>query len=74
MDTYSTQEATCQLKELLEKVLVERRHCRVTSEGGTVVVMPEDTYNNLSLTLELLSTPGLMESFSMNEIAQEAVS
>lgn len=74
MDTYSELEATCKLKELLEKVLLERRHCRVTSGSGTVVVMPEDTYQNLSLTLELLSTPGLMESFNMMELAQEAVS
>ena len=74
MDTYSTHEASCKINELLKKVLVERRHCRVTSNEGTVVVMPEETYQNLVVTLELLSTPGLMESFCLSEFAQEAAS
>lgn len=74
MDTYSTLEAKCRINELLGKVLSERRHCRITSDEGTVVVMPEDTYQNLVVTLELLSTPGLMESFNMMDEVQEAVS
>ncbi len=74
MDTYSTLEAKCQMNELLEKVLKDRRHCRITSDEGTVMVMPEETYQNLVVTLELLSTPGLMESMNMSEVVQEAVS
>lgn len=74
METYSASDAKSQINELLEKVLVERRHCRVVSGHGTVVVMPEDTYNNLVVTLELLSTPGLMENLNMMDEVQEAVS
>lgn len=74
MDTYSASEAKCQINELLEKVLVERRHCRIVSGHGPVIVMPEDTYQNLVVTLELLSTPGLLENLNMmDDIAQEAV-
>lgn len=72
MDTYTASEATCQINELLEKVLIDRRHCRVVSGHGTAIVMPEDTYQNLVVTLELLSTPGLLENFNMMDIAQEA--
>lgn len=74
MDTYTQEEARDRLSDLLHNTLEERRHCRITSEKGTVVMLPEETYQNLAVTLELLSTPGLLDSLNMDLEAQEAVS
>lgn len=74
METYTTQEAQDQFASLLKMVLEERRHLRVATEEGAVVVLPEETYRNLAVTLELLSTT-VVDNFNLDEeMAQEAVS
>lgn len=76
MDTYTQDEARERLNELVRSALEDRRHSRITSDEGSVVLLPEETYHNLAVTLELLSTPGLMDSINldMEAEAQEAVS
>lgn len=61
MNTYSIQEAKDNLLDLIEQIAQTREHVRVISAEGNVVVLPEETYENLLITLELLSTPGLMD-------------
>lgn len=74
MDTYTTQEAQDRLTELVDRALDEHKHCRITSDKGAVIILPEETYHNLAVTLELLSTPGLLESLRIDLEAHEAVS
>lgn len=62
MDTLSAEEARDQLTKLIELAAKDHRHFRITSADGSVIVLPEETYDNLLVTLELLSTPGMMES------------
>jgi len=38
----------------------------VTSEEGNVILLPEETYQNILVTLEFLSTPGLMQNIDFN--------
>lgn len=61
MNTYSIQEAKENLSRLVEEISQNRQHVRVISNEGNVVILPEETYENLLITLELLSTPGLMD-------------
>lgn len=61
MDTLTAQEAQNQLPQLIECAAKDLRQYRITSTEGNAVLLPEETYQNLVVTLELLSTPGLME-------------
>ena len=70
METLSVQEAKEQLIRLIKEASEERRHFRVTSQEGNIVIIPEETYDNLLVTLEVLSTPGLM---SLMDDEEEAV-
>ena len=62
MQTISAEVAKEQLGKLIETIISERQHYRITSSEGEVVMLPAETYDNLLVTLELLSTPGLMEN------------
>lgn len=75
MDSISAQDANKILMELVQKVAQEKNQIRITSDEGNVVVLSEETYENILVTLELLSTPGLMESlnFSQNFELEEGV-
>jgi len=59
MDTVSVEEVS--LRELISKINQDQKPCRITDNEQTVVVFPEEKYNDLLLTLEFLSTPGLLE-------------
>jgi antitoxin YefM len=63
MQTLTAQEAHAQFLKLIELSVQDNLQFRITSPEGTVIMVPEETYDNLMVTLELLSTPGLMESF-----------
>lgn len=52
------------LPEILERVKHENVQYKVVSPQGSVVILSEETYNNLLVTLECLATPGLLDSFS----------
>lgn len=61
MDTLTADEARENFRSIIQSASQELRRFRITSEEGSVVLLPEETYDNLLVTLELLSTPGLME-------------
>ncbi len=61
METYNLEEAQGQIKELVARTTLENRQFRITSAEGNVVLLSQETYDNLIVTLELLSTPGLMD-------------
>jgi antitoxin YefM len=61
MDTLSVSEAQEKLEHLIGLAAKDHRHFRISSDEGSVVLLPEETYDNLLVTLELLSTPALME-------------
>lgn len=62
MKTLTAEEAQHHLFSLIECAALDNQQYRITSEKGAVILLPEETYDNLMVTLELLSTPGLMES------------
>ncbi len=68
MKTLSVEEAKQQLETLIASSMNDHDHFRVTSDEGTVVMIPEETYNNIIVTLELLSTPGLFDSIKKKEV------
>jgi antitoxin YefM len=61
MDSYNLEEAKTNLTRILEKVSADQKLCRITSDHGNAVLLSEETYDNLLITLELLSTPGLID-------------
>lgn len=62
MDTLTVEQVDGQLLKLIDSATKNLKQFRVTSQEGTVIILPEETYDNLIVTLELLSTPGLMET------------
>lgn len=62
METLTAQEVQEQLQTLIASVT--RRQCkyRITSSEGTVVMLSEESYDNLMVTLEMLSTPIFLDS------------
>lgn len=64
MDNISAQDATKRLMELIQKATQDKSQFRITSDAGNVVLLPEETYENILVTLELLSTPGLMDNLN----------
>lgn len=66
MDTISAQEALHQLFQIIQVATQDKRQFRITSEAGNVIVLPEETYDNILVTLELLSTPGLMDNLNFS--------
>lgn len=62
MDTLNAHEAQSQLMKLIEIAIQDNQQYRLISPAGAVIMMPEETYDNLMVTLELLSTPGMMET------------
>ena len=62
MDNISAQKAMNQLSELIQAATEEKRQYRITSDEGNVILIPEETYENILVTLELLSTPGLLDN------------
>ena len=67
MDTIPCEEAKEKLSELISKANEQKRQFRIDSNEGSVVVLPQETYDNILVTLEVLSTPGLIERFSTVE-------
>ena len=61
METLSADELKNQIFEVISRSTKELQQFRVTSSEGTVVLLPEEMYDRLVVTLELLSTPGLLE-------------
>lgn len=61
MDTVTIEEASSSLRELISKINEDQTPCKITDNNQTVIVFPEQKYHDLLLTLEFLSTPGLLK-------------
>lgn len=66
MESISSDELQAGLLDVIKSATEKNQQFRVTSPEGAVVLLPEETYNHLIVTLELLSTPGLMEMVEAN--------
>lgn len=64
METISAEEAKNRLVELISTMTKERTRYKVTTEEGTIILLPEETYENILVTLEVLSTPGLLDGLN----------
>lgn len=63
METLTVEDATREkLMTMIANASSEQCKYRITSTEGTVVLLSEETYENLLVTLEMLSTPILFES------------
>lgn len=65
METVTDEEAKQNLLQLISYTQQNGQHIRITSEEGNVVLLSEETYHNLVVTLELLATPGLLEGIKL---------
>jgi antitoxin YefM len=66
MQRFTAEEATKDLSRLIGLTQQESRHFCITSGEGNAVLLSEETYHHLVVTLELLATPGLMEELITN--------
>jgi len=67
MLTITATKARSNLFQLLKKVLKEQLPTRISSKDGTVILLPEEEYESLIETAELLSQKGLLESVKQAE-------
>ncbi len=67
METIPFEQAKETLKQLLTKCVKKSEQFRISTSAGSVVMMSEETYENLLITLELFSTPGLIEGLEQIE-------
>ncbi len=65
MDTLTVEEAVQKLSKLIALANQDNCQFRITSEEGTAVMLSEEAYQNLLVTLELLSTPGLFKGVKL---------
>lgn len=65
METLTAEEAAQNLIKLMASAHQDGHQYRITADEGTVVLLSEETYQNLIVTLELLATPGLMKGLKM---------
>jgi len=61
METITADELQEKTLDVIERSTRDLCQFLVTSSQGSIVILPEETYNRLIVTLELLSTPGLLE-------------
>jgi antitoxin YefM len=65
METLTAEEASRDLLKLISLAHEGNSQFRIMSDEGTVILLSEETYQNLVVTLEVLSTPGLMNSLKL---------
>jgi len=71
MESFDVADVKEKLEEVIELSVKNALHIRIASEKGSVVLLPAETYDNLVVTLELLSTPGLMDTLQMTQTGSE---
>ncbi len=64
METLTAEEAAKNLLQLMT-LAQDGRQFRITAEEGSIVLLSEETYHHLIVTLELLATPGLMNGLKV---------
>ncbi len=67
MDSISFAQAKEQLQHVIQSANQFGRQFRILSDQGNVVLIPEETYDNILVTLELLSTPGLLDHMRFSD-------
>ena len=72
MITVTATQMRSEIFKLLKQIRRGRKAMRVTTKEGVSIILPEEDYENLMETLELLSTPGLAKSIqkALAEIKQ----
>lgn len=65
METVTADEAAQNFLKLVTQVQQDNSQYRITTDEGAAVLLSEETYQNLMVTLELLSTPGLMNGLKL---------
>ncbi len=65
MEILTAEEAAQNLPQLMALAHQDGRQYRITANEGTVILLSEETYQNLIVTLELLATPGLMSGIKL---------
>lgn len=65
METLTAEEAAKNLLTLISSAHKEGLQYRIEAEDEAVVLLSHETYQNLVVTLELLSTPGLLSGLKM---------
>lgn len=61
MEIMTLQEALGSLGQIIDRSCKENKMFKITTPDSAAVVLSEETYENLLVTLEFLSTPGLLE-------------
>ena len=61
METFTAQQAQEHLISLVETILQENNKYRISLPEGNVILLSEKSYEDLMITLELLSTPLLLQ-------------
>lgn len=61
METISSDDLKVQISDVIRRATEDLQQFRITSPEGSVVLLPQEMYDRLVVTLELLSTPGLLE-------------
>lgn len=62
METLELGIAQEKLKTLIENATMDQARYVITSEHGSVVLLSQEAYENLMVTLEMLSTPILLDN------------
>lgn len=70
METVTAQEVNNNLMKMLANASTEHCKYRITSAEGTVVMLSEESYESLLVTLEMLSTP-ILNNMAEFEFAEE---
>ena len=68
MQTLTVEEAQKQLGQILSKAVSTQEKCRISSEEGNIVLMPEEHYEQLMITLEWLATTSLFSEDESTEL------
>lgn len=70
MNELTAFEAKERILECFQEVLEQQQPVRITSLQGNMVLLPEETYQNILVTLEFLSTPGLLDQIDLEAIRE----
>lgn len=57
METFGAKDAQDKLLSLMERVVVDHEKFRISLSDGNAILLSEKNYDDLMITLELLSTP-----------------
>lgn len=68
MDEFTAFEAKERFLECFQQVMEKQQPLRVTSPEGNMILLSEETYQNILVTLEFLSTPGLLDQVDFEAI------